>query len=792
MPKTTNGQPPWEHQPYSIKRHGLTITNCDMEPVQTPGCVQAHGALLVLRQSDLSILQASENTGVLLGIGASALLGRPVESIIGNGATQNLRQLTTRQANDGNPFYLATLPAINEHTQALDVTVHISEGVVILELESTGRSHGTQPDYYGLVKSTVARLQKAESLQELCHVAAQEIRRLTGQDRVMVYKFHADGHGEVIAESRRENLEPWLGLHYPAEDIPKPARDVFLKTWIRPVPDVAGALAELVPLVNPDSGKALNMTFCALRGVSVMYTEYLQNMGVAAALTMAIRQEDRLWGLIACHHYEGAKHTSYEVRAACEFLSQVVTLQHRAAEEKEHSAYRQKVGRIHHDLVTRAMGQGGISSLTSGHPSLLDGIDAGGAAVLDDERWSLIGNTPTEPEIDALRRWLVDHHFVGDAPSLYSTDELSKVYPPATGFSSVASGLIALPVSPSGRSFIMWFRPETLQTVEWGGNPHDKPSIPGPHGPRLSPRHSFDLFSESVRHRSLPWLPVEMEAAATLRIAVLDIMAGQVEERIDADRDMARSNEELDAFAYLASHDLKKPLQGIHRYANELIENPMLMHGESRSKLDRVVRLAARMDSLLDSMLHSSRIGGTTAGIRKSIDLNRIIDEALESVGFRAGANLVLVPRMLPSIQASEVQCRQIFTNLLSNAFKYSDRPVRQVEIGYIAAGENHPRPHCPADLTDRMIFYVADNGIGVERQNHEKIFTLFKRLHGPDDYGGGSGAGLTIVTKLISQLGGKIWIDSDLGNGTTFYFTLSRHGEPGEASAMRTVARDE
>ena len=293
----------------------MTITNCDTEPVQTPGCVQDHGAILVLRLADLTILQASENVAAVLGHTVDELLGYSVAVAVGLDGEARLKEVLARGPTRRNPLFAFARPARGD-APALDVTVHTVDGVAVVEFEATCRTAG-ELDYYALVKKTVVRFQTAATLQEFCDIAADEVRTLTGLDRVMIYKLHADYHGEVLAESRRDDLSPWLGLHYPAEDIPGPVRDIFKKIWARPVPNVLGGLAELVPLVNPDTGKALDMTFCALRGASVMYTEYLKNIHVAAGLTMPIRRGDELWGLIACHHYSGPRYIPYQVRAAC-------------------------------------------------------------------------------------------------------------------------------------------------------------------------------------------------------------------------------------------------------------------------------------------------------------------------------------------------------------------------------------------------------------------------------------------------------------------------------------------
>ena len=764
-------------EPYSTKRDGLTIANCDSEPVRTPGCVQAHGALVVLRLSDLCILQASENTAAVLGQAPEQLLNVAVDLVLGAVGRVQLRALLDQKTVERNPLYLLTLPCNgpgNGSEAALDVTVHTIDGVVILEFEATGHTVEPKPDYYALVKMTLVKLQSSPSLQRFCDVVTEDIQSLTGMDRVMVYKFHDDGHGEVVAESRRAGLPSWLGLHYPAEDIPKPARDIFTRTWIRPVPDVSDALAEMVPLANPDSGEPLNMTYCSLRGVSKMYTEYLRNMGVTAALTLAIRRNDKLWGLIACHQCDGPKHLPYHIRAACEFLAQVVSLQHQAAEDKEFLAYRLQLEGVHQVLLAAIARENGLAGLIDGTPSLLHGIESGGAALYYLERWWCVGNTPAEDDLMGLGEWLTATRFAAAPRPLYATDKLAAAYPPAARFAHVGSGVLAVPLSPGGQDLLLWFRPETILAVNWGGNPNDKPTVPGPNGMRLTPRRSFELFTESVRQQSLPWKLMELDAAAELRFRLAELVAGQAGKRTLLHADLARSNEDLDAFAYVASHDLKEPLRGIYRYAHQLLEELAPLDEASSSKLTSMVRLTERMDGLLDSMLHFSRVGGTDL-LLEEVNLNDVVAEAMDSLGSRTDDNsaALVIPRALPTVQCDRVRCRQIFVNLLSNALKYTDLAHKHVEVGYIATDDVHPRPGCPQVSKGQTIYYVADTGIGIHARHFKQIFKLFKRLHSHDSYGGGSGAGLTIVRKLVEQQYGQVWVNSTPGQGSTFYFTL-------------------
>jgi len=334
----------------------------------------------------------------------------------------------------------------------------------------------------------------------------------------------------------------------------------------------------------------------------------------------------------------------------------------------------------------------------------------------------------------------------------------------------VASGLLAVPLSRRNDNVVLWFRPETIQTVKWGGDPTAKPMAVGPHGPRLTPRKSFELFTESVRQRSLPWQPVEVEAALRLRLLLLELVVSRTDQLAEKNADLTRSNEELDAFAYVASHDLKEPLRGISKYAHLLLEDAALAEGENRQRVDGLMRLTRRMDSLLDSLLHFSRVGRATLQFQ-SVDLDEVLAEALEIVAARRQEipTDIVIPHSLPTVTCDRMRAREIFMNLLANALKYNDKPRREIEIGCLPMeGENAPA------ASASPVFYVRDNGIGIEPRHFDLVFKMFKRLHGRDEFGGGSGAGLSIVQKLVEQHRGSVWVESAPGTGSTFYFTLA------------------
>lgn len=770
---------PWEGQPYSVKRYGVTIDNCDTEPVQTPGCIQEHGVLFVLRSSDLTILQVSENVNQFFNVDVADLLNQPVSRAVGDEPRARFLEALANETLEHNPLHVCTLHT-HKQNHCLDVVIHVVDGLVVVECEKhEEREPSDVLDRMRLVKNSITRLQRAETLDDFCAVACEELRALTQLDRMMIYKFHSDNHGEVIAESRRSDLPSWVGLHYPAEDIPEPAREVFRRIWVRSVVDVHASVAELVPLVNPERNQPLTMTYCGLRAPSVMYTEYLKNMKVRSSLTMPIRRGDKLWGLIAGHHYSAPAFVPYHIRAACEHLAQVVSLQHRAIMEREQFLDHLRLAEVHQHLVTQAARGGGLHMLALGTPNLLEAMESTGAALFHLGRWWCVGRTPAMEELDALGDWLLQRFTQASISqnlhsSYYVTNALSRDYPPAAAFKDRASGLLALTLSRHGKHLITWFRPETIQTLKWGGNPHDRPMIPGPHGFRLTPRKSFETFVESVSEQSVPWRDVEINAALQLRETILEFVVERAEQLTKLNEELSRSNEELDAFAYVASHDLKEPLRGIHKYACQLEEDQQLSKEERSKKLEGLMHLAVRMDNLLDSLLQFSRVGRVIMQL-EAVDLGEVVNEALEMIMMvqQDRPTEIIIPRPLPIAYVDRVRVREVFANLISNALKYNDAPSRKVEIGYLLPKERRDDIHAPMEVAQQIIYYVRDNGIGIQAKHFEQIFKIFRRLHPRDKFGGGAGAGLTIAKKVIERHHGRIWLTSTPKVGTTFYFTF-------------------
>lgn len=752
----------------------VDLTNCDREPIHIPSLIQPHGVLLVLSESEFEIVQVSCNTLQWLGIEPKNLLNRPLSSLLNDDQIANLRRCLAEDFEQVNPL------AITFNRQGRRVSfrgiVHRTKGAIILELETIQEERQVSFfDFYQQVKSPVTKIQSTSTLSELCQIIVKEIRKLTQFDRVMVYRFDEEGSGTVIAEEIREGLEPYLELRYPPSDIPKQAKQLYTLNLLRLIPDATYQPVGLIPTLNPIIREPLDMSLCVLRSVSPIHVEYLHNMGVAASMSISLLRDKKLWGLIACHH-ESPRLVSYDIRTICEFLGQIMSFELAAKEENEDLDYKMNLKSLQTSFVeSLSLAEGLLDGLTQNPSHLLELVGARGVAIRSKGEQRSIGETPTSEEIDDLLVWLKTQMY---KEVIYQTNTLVEVYPPAEKFKAVASGLLALSIFRAQETYILWFRPEIIQTINWGGNPNKPVEVHSNGDLRLSPRKSFALWQETVQNQSLRWKPCEIEAALELRSASVGIVLRKADELAKVNQELEQSNKELDDFAYIASHDLKEPLRGIHNYSSFLIEDyANVLNEDGVSKLQTLMRLTQRMENLIDSLLHFSRLGRAELSI-SPINLDELVKEVLdvlkmsptsEGVEFRLSSPL-------PTIEGDRAQVSELFTNLIGNAIKYNDKVEKWVEIGCLNSKTSlaqSRRWELSPGSESTTIFYIRDNGIGIREKHLESIFHIFKRLHAPGNYGGGTGAGLTIAKKIVERHGGKIWVESVYGEGSTFYFTL-------------------
>jgi len=492
----------------------IDLDNCAREPIHIPGSIQPRGVLAVVREPDFVVRQVSANVGDLLGRSIDDVLGSHLSALIGPEQAAVIAQAASKfgDLRERNP--LDCLIDVGGELRPFDAILRREPGgVLLVELEI---AHGARPfsfpNTYQAVRGSVEELNRAATLTELYDTTARAVRELTGFDRVMVYRYDEDYNGEVVAEAKQEDLNSFLGLHYPATDIPAQARALYEKNWIRLISDVDYTPAPLVPDIDPASGTPLDLTYATLRSVSPIHVEYLQNMGVRASMSISLLRNGRLWGLIACHHYAGPHLPPFGTRAAAEFLGSTLSL--RLVERFEGD-----------QLQTHLVAQAVLGKITAatldddeplagalfGSPDLLDLISADGVVVNIQGDRQIRGSVPGPDVVSAVAAWARDSR-----DEIASTDSLADALPGLDLDPQLAAGAFVLNL-PDGQ-YAAWFRSEVLHQVDWGGDPHNK-AIAVSEGDevRLSPRKSFERWREVVRQRSEPWSAIETESAEALR-----------------------------------------------------------------------------------------------------------------------------------------------------------------------------------------------------------------------------------------------------------------------------------
>jgi light-regulated signal transduction histidine kinase (bacteriophytochrome) len=747
---------------------------CELEPIHIPGSVQPHGVLLALSEPALQIISASANAERLLGVAARDLTGRPLAAVLAADSERMVRDYLA----GGEPAGLESLDlqagtdACRGHWVA---QAHRRDGLTLLELEPPA------PPVPGgsallLVSAAASRLHAAPTQAQACAVAAAEVRHLTGFDRVNVYRFAADWSGEVLGEARDPEVAAYLGLRFPADDIPAQARELYRLNPLRLIVDTDYQPSPLIPDRNPATGGPIDLSFAALRSVSPVHLEYMRNMRVRASMSMSIMRGEALWGLIACHH-RTPRHVAAETRQACALIASMLASQLEAQERVERARNAGRLAAMRASLLDATVSGSTATEAVEGKGrAMLELAEASGFALLLPDRIVRTGALPDDAMLADLRD-VIDAQVVQDAP--FATDRLGEIYPPARRHADTISGLLAVPLSRSRGSYLLWCRPEQPHSVTWAGEPvkpvADTPGIDGRGIARLQPRKSFEVWTERVRGQSAPWTPRDIAAAEQLRHIVLDLMAREKDDLERQNLRLVHSTRELETFIYIASHDIKEPLRQMEVLASLL--RPCIA-AEAAEEADELLgefaALALRLRTLTDELGAYARLGRSAEDFQP-VPLGEVIDDVLAQLrgSIEQTAARIRVGA-LPVAWGERRQLHQLFLNLLGNSLKYraADRAPEIAIDAQIAEADG-----LPAEPGHRPMarIAVADNGIGFDASFDEHVFEPFWRLYPRDRYEG-SGLGLAICRRIVERHGGHIRAHGEAGRGCTFRLTLPIH----------------
>lgn len=517
-----------------VKDTPVDLTNCDREPIHILGQVQAYGCL-ISTSSDLLINHLSENCATLLGVNVAEAIGTNLSEFLPSKTTHDFRTKMQVGGAGGTVTRLFGYDVLQDG-RLFDISIHLSGQSYVFEFEP--KNLVANRDDLAMVQPLLARIKRKDSVAAAAQEAAMAMRVLSGFDRVMVYQFAQDGSGEVIAERHGQDMEPFLGLRYPASDIPKQAREMYKRSLLRLIADVNGETSAVVPYKNP-MGEPLDLSMSVTRAVSPIHLEYLRNMGVGASMSVSILKNGELWGLFACHH-QTPRYVDYERRTAIELFAQFFSYELERQVDAETRDEERAARDLHDKLMLR---------VSSGN-DLIDGFDLiaeelsqivsnDGFAIYSEGRFVSRGKTPTAEEFKTLCR------FLNTTPTrqVYQTDRLLEQFPAAEMFADRVAGLLAVPISRTPRDYIVFFRQEIARSVRWAGNP-EKPVDVGPNGTRLTPRKSFEAWTELQRNCSAPWTDSEMRSAEGLRLSLIEIVLKLTDEA-NAQRKAATEKQEL-------------------------------------------------------------------------------------------------------------------------------------------------------------------------------------------------------------------------------------------------------
>ncbi|MFP4009750.1 MAG: ATP-binding protein, partial [Spirulinaceae cyanobacterium] len=755
----------------------IDLSNCDREPIHIPGCIQPHGVLFVLQPPDFTIVQVSRNCEQWWSQKAETFLGQTIAAFLTLSDVQLIRHCShERHIEAFNPLCLTILPS----QQAVEARLYRTEGLLVLELEPPLSATPSNPlSFYPLVKQAIAMIQTAPDFTTAVDRLVQQVRTIAGYDRVTLYRFQPDRSGVVIAEAKRDDLEPYLNLHYPASDIPRQAHRLYCQNWLRVIPDIDYQPSEILPTINPVTHAPLDLSQSILRSVSPIHIEYLQNMGVKATLTISLIHEGALWGLICAHHQQ-PKRIDGETRKACEFIGQFMSVELFNQQQQILTQSQEKIAIIQQHLKENLSSESDFIEyiLQQKEEDLLGCVAASGLALALGDRLVLIGQTPPEKTVRSFLTWLRQHH----PETVFHSHCLKEVYPKAAQWVHHAAGALGIAVAVKQIVYQMvWFRPEELQRVTWGGNPQKPVTVTTNGEVRLSPRKSFAAWQETVKHQSLPWTHLEIEAVSQLRNTLLMAALTFAQAALEETTKQANvANRLKSEFLANMSHEIRTPMNAILGFCDLLQD--VVVESHQKQYLAAIAASGESLLRLIDDILDLSKIeAGKLALKYEPVYVRQVLLEIQQIFTQKAQSRGLVLKLEINSlldwgIEFEEMRLRQILLNLVGNALKFTEQG--QVTIAAIAQ---------PYDDNRQLWLKISvkDTGIGISREQQQYIFDAFVQSEGQSTRKyGGTGLGLTITRRLTEMLGGVVFLRSQRQQGSEFslifpeikVLTRSRH----------------
>lgn len=711
--------------------HGrqVDLSSCADEPIHIPGSIQPHGALLFFRH-DGQLEGWSANAPQMLGI--EPLIGAPCDTLsLPAAAVEAVFDcIASLDDDDAAPV----VAGLNMNGAKYDCVVHAAYGRIVAEFEVRETSADEISQFAIKAHGSIDRLRRQKTIDGLLGAAVRQVREFTGFDRVMAYRFRPDDSGDVVAESRRDDLVPYLGQRYPAGDIPAQARRLYTLNTLRMIADMDyGA----VPLVGAPGAAPLDMSFAVLRSVSPVHIEYLKNMHVCASMSVSIVINGRLWGLIACHHM-APKLVPYAIRMAADVLAQVMASTIHSIEAREDASLAEQSARVRTALVESLLLDDDPLDALAPHARALMAASGAQAMVAtqhgkivvhgdlpDDLARAIVASLPENQHDLVVRELLADW-----PPALH--ERLGKWV-----------GMLALPFDPLGQGWCVLLRLEQIEQVAWGGRP-DKIVALGRLGERLTPRGSFDAWYETVRGSAHPWEPTVL---ANARLTLAELVRAVNAHRAQTEATRAQ-------LLAMLGHDLRDPLHSINMAGMVLERSGNGLGGNQPTLGKRIQSSTSRMQRMIGQVLDMSRIDrGMGLGVAlEPVDLRELLIDLMDEARLAyPSIPLDLICDDAATVNADSGRLAQVLSNLLSNARHHGE------------AGK--PVTVCLRAHDDHASVSVANAGAPIPPEAVSTLFNPFKRasMNNPRNRTG-MGLGLYIAQQIVREHRGELGYRYDDG----------------------------
>lgn len=736
---------------FDWSKYYMNFVECHEEPIHIPGYIQSFGYLIGIDAESRSITFFSKNIEEIFTVeDAEQLFGKRItdfpesfKSIIESDIYTSLDKFTRR---DNETYFDKIFISGKEY----HFSVFKSKNNIFLEFEKVINNPNKR------ISNKYDNFYVIDDEQEIWEQLLNTLEKIVNYDRMIVYKFMMDGSGKVIAENRKENIESYLGLHYPESDIPRQARELYLKKRKRIFSNV---YSEPVPIFSKLEGN-IDLTYSGSRAMSPIHAQYIKNSGSASSFSVSIIIDDHLWGLVTCQNTE-PKHIDLEDRVQAGIFTALASNAFSSFRSKKELEYRLSLN----DRTTRLKEEFikynyVFDALVENKNKIKNFPEADGLAIISDDHVVTEGVTPDRRVIDKIIKWA--HENVEE--NIYLSRNFLGKYGESLGLDTSSAGIIIFFVEKEKNEILIWFRKEFDEHINWAGNPEKKIDVVAKDGQEMqmvSPRTSFHLFTENIKGCSKRWNSKNIAAVQAVRDVILETSHKNYTAIKKLNDELKKVNEELDSFSYTISHDLGTPLTVMKLNAQMLLKSITDTSEKSRNKINSIIDEIDSMAAMMHDVLQLSRAKYSEIELER-LNTAQTIEKIVENakITFNSAKSEVVI-KDCPDVLADKTLLHQVFLNIINNAIKYSSQQeLPKVEISGTEKG-------------DHVIYRISDNGIGIPKDQQHKMFKIFNRMDNAKKFKG-NGVGLSIVHRIMKRIGGNVEYESD-NNGTCFILTFQK-----------------